>query len=108
MKIVQTWIDNDLSDKEIRSSDNKEVGHAKTPNGGAPMLVSMKGTRMMNIPRDAIATFDGEKIYLRATEAEVLAGVYPFIGESGCDCNCHEEHAKDEGQPVAVESTRAI
>jgi hypothetical protein len=82
MRIVQTWMDNDLSDKEIRSSDNKEVGHAKVANGNGSMLVSVKGMRMFNIPRDAIATFDGEKIYLRATEAEVTAGVYPFLGET--------------------------
>jgi len=79
MKIVQTWQPNDLSDKEIRSCDNKDVGHAKA--GDGPFLLSVKAMRTFQIPREAIATFDGDKVYLRATEAEIQAGVYPFIGE---------------------------
>lgn len=90
MKVVQTWQDAELIDKEIRSCDNKEVGHAKSSDG--ELLQSVKGMKTHQIPKETIAMFDGEKIYLRATEAEVLAGVYPFIGELDCDCKCHSEH----------------
>lgn len=104
MRIIQTWVETDFSDKEIRSSDNKDVGHAKSVNGtSAEMLASVKGTRLFYIPREAIATYDGEKIYLRATEAEVLAGVYPFIDEKDCNCSCHD-HANE----THVEPTKAI
>jgi hypothetical protein len=39
----------------------------------------LKGARLIEIPRAAIATLDKDKLYLRATESEVLAGYYPFI-----------------------------
>src|ERR1700730_8772596 len=90
MRIVSTWKDVDLVDKEIRSCDNKEVGHAKAGDGS--FLGSVKAMKSFRIPREAIASYDGEKIYLRATEAEVLAGAYPFIsGEEDCNCECHSE-----------------
>ena len=85
MIIVPTWQDKDLLDKEIRSCDNKEVGHAKAGNG--TFIGSVKAMRSFQIPTEAIASFDGEKVYLRATEAEVLAGVYPFICDEDCECN---------------------
>ena len=91
MKVIQTWQDTDLPDKEIRSCDNKEVGHARAGDGA--LLMSVKGMKTLQIPRETIAAFDGDKIYLRATEAEVLAGVYPFVGDMNCDCECHSEHA---------------
>jgi len=101
MRIVQTWAETDLADKEIRSSDNKEVGHARK--GDGPFLLSVKGMKTYSIPRDAVATFDGDKVYLRATEAEVAAGVYPFLREVDCDCGCHSEHVSSQtAEPTKV------
>ncbi len=93
MKIIPTWINADLMDKEIRSADNKEVGHVK--GGDGSFLGAVKGMKSYRIPREAIATFDGDKVYLRSTEAEALAGIYPFIaGEEECNCECHNEATK--------------
>jgi|SRR5580700_5012606 hypothetical protein len=92
MRIVSTWKDVDLVDKEIRSCDNKEVGHAKAGDGS--FLGSVKAMKSFQIPREAIATFDGDKVYLRATEAEVLAGIYPFIADENCNCECHSKETK--------------
>jgi hypothetical protein len=100
MKIVPTWQENELVDKEIRSCDNKEVGHAKK-NGGN-MITSVKGMKSLQIPTEAIAAFDGEKVYLRATEAEVLAGVYPFVHEENCDCECHTETITSPGSATTT------
>ena len=87
MKIIQTWQENELIDKEIRSCDNKEIGHIKK--NGSDTILSVKGMKSIEIPREAVASFDGEEVYLRATEAEVMAGVYPFVHEANCGCECH-------------------
>ncbi|MFI5421390.1 MAG: hypothetical protein ACHQ1H_10530 [Nitrososphaerales archaeon] len=103
MKIIPTWVDAELMDKEIRSCDNKDVGHVKA--GDNSFLGSVKGVKSYRIPREAIASFDGDKVYLRSTEAEVLAGIYPFIqGEDDCNCECHEE----EKSTPNVTTTKAI
>ncbi len=83
MITVPTWQDAEITGKEVKSCDNKEVGHTKE--GDGPLLVAVRGMRLLRIPKESVATFDGERVYLRATEAEVLAGVYPFI--SGNDSN---------------------
>ena len=51
MKIIPTWINADLMDKEIRSADNKEVGHVK--GGDESFLGSVKGMKSYRIPREA-------------------------------------------------------
>ena len=101
MRVVQTWQDSELLDREIRSCDNKEVGHAKA--GDSSFLASVRGVKSFRIPRESVAAFDGDKIYLRATEAEVLAGVYPFIaGEEECNCECHFERKDATSERAAT------
>ena len=93
MKIIPPWINADLMDKEIRSADNKEVGHVK--GGDESFLGAVKGMKSYRIPRETIATFEGDKVYLRSTEAEVFSGIYPFIaGEEECNCEGHNEETK--------------
>jgi hypothetical protein len=77
MRIIPGWQNDEIVGRELKSCDNRTIGDAKEVNG--PILVATKNGRRMKIPTEAIATFDGDKVYLRATEAEVVAGVYPFI-----------------------------
>jgi len=86
MITVPTWQDAEITGKEVKSCDNKEVGHTKE--GDGPILVAVRGMRLLRIPKESVATFDGERVYLRATEAEVLAGVYPFLSGD----NTHQPH----------------
>ena len=103
MKIVPTWTNSELMDKEIRSADNKEVGHVKA--GNETFLGSVKGMKSFQIPREAIAAFDGDKVYLRASEAEVLAGIYPFITE---ETRGNSEFQRVEEETPNVSPTKAI
>jgi hypothetical protein len=49
------------------------------------IIISEKGGKRYQIPRDSIATFDGDHLWLRATEAEVATGIYPFLSEEDED-----------------------
>jgi hypothetical protein len=81
--MVQNWKNEDILQKEVKSCDNQALGDAKEVDG--QYLVVRKGMRTTRIPRQAIAAFDGDKIYLRVTEAEALAGIYPFINGDNAD-----------------------
>jgi hypothetical protein len=74
---VPNWQDNEIIGKEVKTCDNHDLGDVKEVS--CYYVVSRKGDRVFRVPRDAVATYDGGKLYLRATEAEVLAGVYPFM-----------------------------
>ena len=74
----------------MKSCDNQDLGPVKEI--GSDLIVSEKGGRRYQIPRDSIATFDGDKVWLRATEAEVATGMYPFLQE---DENKLEERRLD-------------
>ena len=67
-------------EKEVKSCDNHDVGDVKETNRF--YIITRKGEHTSRIPRGAVASFDGGKLYLRATEAEVVAGMYPFVSES--------------------------
>jgi hypothetical protein len=75
------WEDNDIMKKEVKSCDNQEIGSIKEV--GLDLVVAQKGGRRYEIPKDSIATFDGDKVWLRATAAEVLTGLYPFLKDEG-------------------------
>ena len=77
---VPNWQDNEVMEKEVKSCDNHDIGDVKETNRF--YIITKKGDRMSRIPRGAVASFDGGKLYLRATEAEVFAGMYPFVTES--------------------------
>jgi hypothetical protein len=77
MIIVNNWEDSEVIDRNVKSCDNKEIGDAKEINQS--YLTIRKGTGLVRVPRSAVATFNDGKIYLRATEAEVLSGMYPFL-----------------------------
>ena len=83
MIIVSNWADSDIIDKETKTCDNKDVGDIKEVNKS--FVIVRDGDRVLKIPRGAVATFDGGKLYLRATEAEVLAGIYPFVSSDQVD-----------------------
>lgn len=78
MIIVPSWQDSDVIDKDVRSCDNKDIGHVREINQS--YLVTNKGDGLLRVPRGAVGTFNDGKVYLRATEAEVLSGIYPFLG----------------------------
>lgn len=63
--------------REVRSCDNKDLGEVREVR--EPWLLVAKGDSVFRFPREAVGTYDGDKVYLRATEAEVRAGFYPFI-----------------------------
>jgi len=73
---VTSWQDNDILNKEVKSCDNHDLGEIQEMN--SEFIFSKKGNRVIKIPRSSVATFDGDHLYLRATEAEVYAGIYPF------------------------------
>lgn len=73
---VSSWEDNDILKKEVKSCDNHDLGEIQEVN--PQFLILKKGNRIFRIPRSSVATFDGDRLYLRATEAEVYAGIYPF------------------------------
>jgi|SRR5579862_4414186 len=77
MIVVNNWVDSDIINKEVKSCDNKDVGDIAEVNES--YVIARHGDRMIRVPKSAVATFDGGKLYLRATEAEVLSGIYPFI-----------------------------
>jgi hypothetical protein len=77
---VPNWEDAQVLEKEVKSCDNHDIGDVKETNRF--YIVTRKGDRVSRIPRGAVASFDGGKLYLRATESEVLAGMYPFVSES--------------------------
>jgi|SRR5579862_7139597 hypothetical protein len=79
LRLVHNWKDDEIIEKEVKSCDNQGLGDSKQVEGD--YLVVRKGMRTTRIPRDAVASYDGDKIYLRVTEAEALAGVYPFLSE---------------------------
>lgn len=81
--MVQNWKDDEILQKEVKSCDNQALGDSKEIDG--QYLIVRKGLRTVRIPRQALAAFDGDKIYLRVTEAEALAGVYPFISSDTAD-----------------------
>ncbi|MHB8567359.1 MAG: hypothetical protein ACYC7D_10145 [Nitrososphaerales archaeon] len=73
---VSSWENNDVLTKEVKSCDNHDLGEVQEARDD--FLFAKKGNRLIKIPRSSVATFDGDKLYLRATEAEVYAGIYPF------------------------------
>jgi hypothetical protein len=73
---VQNWKDEDLAEKEVKSCDNHDLGNIKEVDDS--FITVRKGLRVAKVPKQVIGLFDGDKLYLRATEGEVLAGVYPF------------------------------
>ncbi|MHB1908557.1 MAG: DUF2171 domain-containing protein [Nitrososphaerales archaeon] len=77
MKQIQPWTNEDMMKKEVKSCDNHDMGEVKEID--VDLIFTEKGSKHYQIPRDSIGTFDGDKVWLRATEAEVIAGVYPFI-----------------------------
>jgi hypothetical protein len=77
MIIVNNWQDSELIDRDVKSCDNKDIGDLKQIDQS--YLTVQKGEGSIRVPRSAIGTFNDGKIYLRATEAEVLSGVYPFL-----------------------------
>jgi hypothetical protein len=77
---VQNWKDDEILQKEVKTCDNQGLGDSKEVDG--QFLTVRKGMRTTRIPREAVAAFDGDKIYLRVTEAEALAGIYPFISDN--------------------------
>jgi hypothetical protein len=83
MIIVPSWQDSDLIDRDVKTADNKDLGDAKEVNQS--FLVVRKGDTVIRVPRAAIATFYDGKVYLRAIEAEVLSGIYPFLNSDTMD-----------------------
>ena len=79
MRHVQPWTDEDIIKKEVKSCDNHDMGDIKEVD--TDLIFTEKGGKRFQIPRESIAIFDGDKVWLRATEAEVVAGVYPFIDD---------------------------
>jgi hypothetical protein len=94
MMRVSSWEDNDVIKREVKSCDNHDLGEIQEVNRS--YLIVKKGAKINRVPRAAVATFDGDKVYLRATEAEVLAGVYPFRDSSGWD----EDASSSENRPM--------
>ncbi len=76
---VPNWEDAQVLEKEVKSCDNHDIGDVKETNRF--YIITRKEDRVSRIPRGAVASFDGGKLYLRA-ESEVLAGMYPFVSES--------------------------
>ncbi len=105
MKQLKMWNDNDILKKDVKSCDNHDLGPVKELDSN--LIVSEKGGRRYQIPRDSIATFDGDKVWLRATEAEVMMGMYPFLQE---DENKLEERRLDtiETAPPAPPSLSSV
>jgi hypothetical protein len=79
LRQVRLWTDEEIVKKEVKSCDNRELGSVKQVDPS--ILVAEKSGRRYQIPRESIATFDGDHVWLRATEAEVSTGVYPFLDE---------------------------
>jgi hypothetical protein len=77
MIIVSNWQDSDILDHDVKTCDNKQIGEVKEINQS--YLVVRNGDDIIRVPRSAVGTFNDGKIYLRATEAEVLSGMYPFL-----------------------------
>jgi hypothetical protein len=77
MITVQNWKDDEILQKEVKTCDNQGLGDSKEIDG--QYLVVRKGMRTTRVPRQAVAAFDGDKLFLRVTEAEALAGVYPWL-----------------------------
>jgi hypothetical protein len=77
MIIVTNWQDSELIDKDVKSCDNKEIGDLRKIDQS--YLVVQRNQTFIRVPKSAVGTFNDGKIYLRATEAEVLSGIYPFL-----------------------------
>ena len=45
---------------------------------GGSFVVVKKGERVIRVPKDALATFDGSKIYLRATKEKLCQDSIPL------------------------------
>jgi hypothetical protein len=105
MIIVANWQDSDVIDKDVKSCDNKEIGGVKEINQS--YLVVRKGDAFLRVPRSAVGTYNDGKIYLRASEAEVLSGVYPFLDSEKVDASDKvRKHSPDVTLgPVVPQST---
>jgi hypothetical protein len=79
MRQIRLWTDEEIVKKEVKSCDNRDLGDVKQVDSS--LIVSEKGGKRFQIPRESIATFDGDHLWLRATEAEVATGIYPFLSE---------------------------
>ncbi|MGH2639490.1 MAG: hypothetical protein ACRDF4_09455 [Rhabdochlamydiaceae bacterium] len=97
MMIVQPWTEEETLKKEVKSCDNHDVGEIQEINPN--FVICKKGSRILRIPRDSVATFDGDKMYLRATEAEIMTGVYPFLRK--------ENFENSPSSAGAIESSKA-
>jgi hypothetical protein len=97
MMRVSNWQDNDVMKKEVKSCDNHDLGDIQEVDPS--YLIIKKGSRVTRVPRSAVATFDGDKVFLRATEAEVLAGIYPFRESTEIASNQTVNCSPQAGQP---------
>jgi len=101
MIIVTNWQDSEVIGKDVKSCDNKEIGDLKEINQS--YLIIQKGDAMIRAPRSSVGTFNDGKIYLRATEAEVLSGVYPFLDSE--EVSWHSNNVRNVPPPVVPQST---
>jgi hypothetical protein len=101
--IVFNWQDSELIDKSVKSCDNKEIGDVRELN--QTYLIINKGGALIRVPRGSIGTFNDGKVYLRATEAEVLSGVYPFLDSENADWQTTTQSNVKNTSPVVPQTT---
>ena len=103
MRQVRLWTDEEIVKKDVKSCDNHDLGDVRQVN--SETIISEKSGKRYNIPRDSIATFDGDHVWLRATEAEVTTGFYPFLSEPTEDEKRRRLDASSSVIPVPPSST---
>jgi hypothetical protein len=94
------WEDKDILKKDVKSCDNHDLGSVKEIDSN--FVISQKGGRRYQIPKDSIGTFDGDKVWLRATEAEVLTGLYPFLQDEGNEIGEEDQKRLVSGETIPV------